>query len=80
MPPVARDMSARIKSIHSSHNLGRKLPLGSPCETGAPSIKDLVEDAVNGEGEGVVEEGASAWPGDQDRGKLLQHGLEMASA
>jgi hypothetical protein len=25
-------------------------------------------------------EGASVWHGDQDRGKLLQHGLEVAYA
>ena len=47
------------------------LHLSSPCETGAPSIKDLVEGAVNGEGEGALEEVASVWHGDQDRGKLL---------
>ena len=27
-----------------------------------------------------MEEGASARPGDQDRGELLQHGLEVAPA
>ncbi len=52
------------------------LPLGSPSEAGTQSIEDLVEGAVNGEGEGALEEGASAWPGDQDRGKLLQHSME----
>ena len=56
------------------------LPLGSPSEAAAPSIEDLVEGPVNGEGEGTLEEGASAWHGDQDRGKLLQHSLEVASA
>ena len=72
-------MSTSIKGIHSSHNLGRVFPLGSRDEAGAPSIENLVEGAVNGEGEGALEEGASAWPSDQDRGELFQHGLEVAS-
>ena len=35
---------------------------------------------MEGEGEGALEEGASAWSGDQNRGELLQHGLEVAPA
>ena len=66
-----KEMSARIKGVHCSHNMGRMLPLGSPCEAGAPSVEDLVEGSVNGEGEGALEEGASALLGDYDRGKLL---------
>ena len=54
--------------------------MGSPREVGAPSVEGLVEGSVKGEGEGALEEGASAWPGDQDRGKLLQYSLEVASA
>ena len=73
-------MSTNIKGIYSSRNLGRMLPLGSQGEAGAPSIEDLVEGAVNGEGEEALEEGAFTWHGDQDRGELLQHNLEVASA
>ena len=73
-------MSTGIKGIHSSHNLGRMLPLGSPGEAGAPSIEDRVEGAVNGEGEGAFEDGASTGPGDQDCGEFLQHRLEVAYA
>ena len=73
-------MGARIKCVHCSHNLGRMLPLSSPSEAGAPSVEDLVEGAVNGEGKGALEKGASAWHGDQYRGELLQQSLEVASS
>ena len=52
-------MSPSIKGIQSSHNLGRMLRLGSLGEAGAPSIENLVEGAINKEGEGALEEGAS---------------------
>ena len=55
-------------------------PLGGPGEAGAPSVEDLVEGSVNGEGEGALEEGATAWPSDQDRGELLHRNLEVASS
>ncbi len=38
-----------------------------------------MESAVEGEGEGALKEGASTRPCYQDSGKLLQHGLEVAS-
>ena len=38
-----------------------------------------MESAVEGEGEGPLKEGASALPCYEDSGKLLQHGLEVAS-
>ncbi len=74
------EVGTRIEGVHFSHNLGCMLPLSSPGEAGPPSVQDLVEGASEGEGEGAMEEGASARPGDQDRGELLQHGLEVASA
>jgi len=54
--------------------------LSSSSEAGAPSVEDLVEGYVNGEGEGALREGATAWLGDQDRGEFLPHGLEVASS
>ena len=65
------EMSARIEGVHCSHNLGRMLPLRSQGEARPPSVEDLVEGDVEGEGEGALEEGASAWPGDQNRGEFL---------
>ena len=38
------------------------LPLRSPSQTGASSIEDLVEGAVDGESEGALEEHTAAWP------------------
>ena len=38
-----------------------------------------MESTVEGEGEKALKEGASARPCYQDSGKLLQHGLEVAS-
>ena len=48
------------------------LPLSSQGEAGSPGVEDLVESPVEGKGEGAVEEGAAAMPGDQDRGELLE--------
>jgi hypothetical protein len=66
--------------IHCPYNLRGVLPLSSPSQTGTPSIEDLVEGAIDGEGEGALEEHAFAWPGDQGRGELLQQSLKVASA
>ena len=55
-------------------------PLSSPGEAGSPSIEDLVESAVEGQGKGALEKGAAAGPSNQDRSELLKKGLEMAAA
>ena len=74
------EVGIRIEGVHCSNNLGCMLLLSTPSEAGPPSVEDLVEGASEGEGEGAMEEGASARPGDHDRGELLQHGLEVAPA
>jgi hypothetical protein len=55
------------------------LPLGSPCEAGAPRVQDLAEGAVDGECERNLEKGAAPGPCHKDRGELLQDGREVAS-
>ena len=55
------------------------MPLGSPGQSGTPSVEDLVEGTNDGEGEGALEEHASTRPGDQGRGELLQESLEVAT-
>ena len=72
-------MGTRKEGVHCTHNLGRMLPLSSPGEAGSPRVEDLMESAVEGEGEGPLKEGASARPCYQDNGELPQHGLEVAS-
>ena len=47
------------------------LPLSSLGQSGTPSIEDLVEGAIDGEGEGALEEHASTRPGEQGRGKFI---------
>ncbi len=76
----SKEMGTSIECVHCSNDLGRMLPLSSLGEAGAPSVEDLVEGSVNREGEGALEKGSATWPGDPDRGELLQHSLEVASS
>ncbi len=59
--------------------MGGVLPLGSPGQSGTPSVEDLVEGTIDGEGEGALEEHASPRHGDQGRGEFLHESLEVAS-
>ena len=56
------------------------MPLGSQGQSGTPSVEDLVEGTIDGEGEGALEEHASTRHGDQGRGEFLQESLEVAPA
>ena len=47
--------------------MGSMLPMGSPCEAGAPRVQDLEEGAVDGDCEGALEKGAAPGPCHQDR-------------
>ncbi len=47
-------MGTRIEGVHCTHNLSRMLPLSRLGEVGSPSVEDLVEGAVEGEGEGAL--------------------------
>ncbi len=72
-------MGASIEGVHRSYDLCNMLPLDSPREAEAPSIKDLEEGTVDGECKRTLEKIASTGPRHQNRSEFLQNGRKMAS-
>ncbi len=72
--------SACIEGLHSSYYMCGMLPLRSLGYTGAPSVDDLPERPIDGEGERTLHKATSSWLGDQGGGELLEDGLKMSTS